>query len=99
MAIEIQGRRPAAPIGRTFSTDLWAWRPIHALICNLCADLIDDKALQAMAFGGGASPPDQATCSEMATRFENWLQTHPEEFVVETGIRTTPEGRFPTEQE
>ena len=35
----------------------------------------------------------------MARRFEHWLAAHPEGFVLEAGIRMTPEGRFVTEQE
>jgi hypothetical protein len=99
MAIDLQGRKPSAPAGKRLSLEFWAWRPIHALLRQLCLDLVDEKTLKGMTFGEGAGPADQRTCTEIARRFQDWIDSHPEGFVLESGIRTTKEGRFVTEQE
>jgi hypothetical protein len=99
MAMDIQGRKPSAPFGKSFRTEFWAWRPIHALIVEFCRDLFDKKTLDAMATGGGGGAPNQKTSTEMANRFERWMEHHAEGFVLESGIRVTPEGRFLSEEE
>ncbi len=99
MAMDIQGRKPTAAAGKQFRTEFWAWRPIHALVVQLCPDLFDKKTLEAMATGGGGGALDQATATEMANRFERWMEHHAEGFVLESGIRVTPEGRFVSEEE
>jgi hypothetical protein len=99
MAMDIQGRRPSTTAGKSFRTEFWAWRPIHALITKLCPDLFDKKTLEAMATGGGGGALDQKTGTEMANRFERWMEHHAEGFVLESGIRVTAEGRFVSEQE
>jgi hypothetical protein len=99
MAMDIQGRKPTAAAGKQFRTEFWAWRPIHALIVQLCPDLFDRKALDGMATGGGGGPLNQSAATEMANRFERWMEHHAQGFVLESGIRVTPEGRFLSEQE
>src|SRR5579862_8547394 len=99
MGMEISGRKPTAGEGRLLRMEFWAWRPIHALVGKLCADLVDVPTLQKMALGGGTGPGDQQTCSEMATRFEQWMQQHGGGYVLESGIRVTPEGRFLSEED
>jgi hypothetical protein len=99
MAIEIQGRKPSAPAGKALRLEFWVWRPIQALVAELCADLLDDKTLAGMAFGRGTGPTSQAICTEIARRLEAWQAQHPEGPQLESGIRTTEEGRFLTEQE
>ena len=94
MAMNIDGRKPSAPAGKQFKLDFWAWRPIHALIVELCSDLFDKKSLDMMATGGGGGALDQKTSTEMASRFERWMEHHADGFVLESGIRTTPDGRF-----
>lgn len=99
MAMDIQGRNPSSPVGAQFRPEFWAWRPIHALIGELCPDLFDQKTLKGMTFGDGSGAVDQAICAEMATRFMQWMAKHPDGLVLEAGIRMTPDGRFVTEQE
>ena len=99
MAIDIQGRKPTSPVGNNWRVEFWVWRPIHALIVELCADLFNEKSLENMAFGRGAGPLDEKTCLEMANRFEHWMRQHPEGFVLEAGIRATDDGRIVSEQE
>ncbi|HTI49640.1 MAG TPA: hypothetical protein VL475_01760 [Planctomycetaceae bacterium] len=99
MAMELQGRKPTSTAGKLFRAEFWAWRPIHALIGRLCSDLVDDRMLQAMTFGGGAGPVDPEICREMADRFQRFAEQHAEGYVLDAGIRVTPEGRFVTEQE
>ena len=97
--MDIQGRKPSAAAGKSFRTEFWAWRPIHALIVQLCPDLFDKKTLETMATGGGGGALDQKTSTEMASRFEEWMEHHAEGFAIESGIRVTPEGRFVSEEE
>ena len=97
--MDIQGRKPTAPAGKVFRTEFWAWRPIHALLARLCSDLFDKKTLEIMATGGGGGAPDQKTATEIASRFERWMEHHAEGFVLESGIRVTPDGRFVSEEE
>lgn len=52
-----------------------------------------------MTFGDGSGPPEQPVCSQIADRFEQWMAEHPEDCVLDSGIRVTPDGRFVTEQE
>ena len=99
MAIDIQGRRPSSPVGKNWRVEFWVWRPIHALVVNLCPDLFDEKSLENMAFGRGAGATDERTCLEMANRFEHWMRQHPEGFILESGIRATDDGRIVCEQE
>src|SRR5437879_5316126 len=99
MAMDIHGRRPSGPAGKIYRTEFWAWRPIHALIVQLCPDLFDKRTLDMMATGGGGGALDQKTSMEMANRFERWMEHHAEGFVLDSGIRVTAEGRFVSEQE
>ena len=99
MAMDIQGRKPSAQDSKSFPIEFWAWRPIHALIVRLCSDLFDKKTLEGMATGGGGGALDQKTSAEMANRFERWMEHHAEGFVLESGIRVTPEGHFLSEEE
>lgn len=99
MAMDIQGRKPSSAGGKHFRTEFWSWRPIHALIRELCPDLFDEKTLKDMAFSNGAGPPDQKTCMEIAARFKKWMEQHRQGFVLESGIRVTEDGRFVTEKE
>jgi hypothetical protein len=98
MAMDIQGRKPSAPTGKSFRTEFWAWRPIHALIVKLCPGLFDKRTLEAMATGGGGGALDQKTATQMANLFERWMEHHAEGYVLESGIRVTPEGRFLSEE-
>lgn len=99
MAIDIQGRRPSSPVGKNWRVEFWVWRPIHALIVQLCLDLFDEKSLAGMAFGDGSGARDEKTCIEMAKRFDQWVQQHPEGIVLDSGIRATEDGRIVSEQE
>lgn len=99
MAIDIQGRKPSAPVGKNWRVEFWVWRPIQALIVTLCRDLFNEKSLEDMAFGRGAGAADAKTCLEMANRFEQWMREHPEGYVLETGIRATEDGRIVSEPE
>src|SRR5262245_60132991 len=50
--------------------------------------------LERLAYNGGAGPEDQKTCTEMANRFERWMEHHTEGHRLESDLRVTPEGRF-----
>lgn len=99
MGMDVWGKNPAAPSGRYFRANIWSWRPIHALMVELCADLFDDQTLARLGINVGAGPDNQALCDEVARRFANWLEHHCEGHRLEMGLRVTREGRFVTEAE
>jgi len=76
VAMDVEGRNPDSPAGEYFRAKLWAWHPIHSLICQLCSDLLDKDTLAHMGYNDGAGPVDQKTCTEMASRFEIWMEHH-----------------------
>jgi hypothetical protein len=97
--MDVNGRKPSAPAGEYFRANVWAWRPIHALICDLCSDLLDEDTLRAMGFNDGAGPQDQPTCTVMAGRFEQWMEHHTQGHGLESDLRVTPDGRFVSDEE
>jgi hypothetical protein len=94
MGMDVCGKNPSSPAGEYFRANIWSWRPIHALIVQLCSDLLDADTLRALGFNDGAGPTDQATCTEMAQRFEIWLEHHAGGQALECDLRVTKEGRF-----
>jgi hypothetical protein len=52
-----------------------------------------------MAFNDGAGPQDQKTCTEMAQRFEQWMEHHAQGHRLESDLRITTEGRFMSAEE
>lgn len=99
MGMDVYGRQPTAKAGKYFRANVWSWHPIHALIRELCADLLDPKLLDQLAFNDGAGPTDQQTCTEMANRFEQWMEHHTEGHGLESSLRVNQEGRFITLEE
>jgi hypothetical protein len=99
MGMDVCGRNPSAPAGEYFRANVWAWRPIHALIIENCSDLLDLETLLSMALNDGAGPEDQETCTAMATRFELWMEQHSEGLRLDSDLRVTPDGRFVSDQE
>ena len=99
MGMDVCGRHPTSKAGEYFRANIWSWPPIHALIVQLCSDLLDEETLEKLAFNDGAGPEDQETCTEMANRFERWLEHHICGHSLDTDVRVTPEGRFVSEEE
>jgi len=100
MGMDVTGRNPSSLAGRYFRANIWSWRPIHALICELCADLLDEEVLEGMSYNSGFGAADQETCTEMANRFEQWMEYHVQGLSLDIpGARITEEGRFVTEEE
>jgi hypothetical protein len=99
MGMDVYGRSPTSPAGEYFQANVWAWGPIHALLVELCSDLLDSEMLRRLTFNDGAGPEDQQTCTAMANRFERWLEHHAQGYRLESDLRVTPEGRFVSEQE
>ena len=94
MGMDVYGRKPSSPDGEYFRANVWSWHPIRALIIELCSDLLDEKTLEKLAFNDGAGPRSQKTCTEMAQRFEQWMEHHAEGHALESELRVTKEGRF-----
>jgi hypothetical protein len=99
MGMDVYGRKPTAEAGKYFRATIWSWPPIRALMIDLCSDLLSEKLLHKMAFNDGAGPRSQKMCTEMAKRFEQWMEHHTEGHGLESDLRVTPEGRFVTEEE
>ncbi len=99
MAMDVYGRKPSSPAGEYFRANVWSWRPIHVLMIELCSDLLNPKTLSKMALNDGAGPKAQKTCTEMAKRFEQWMEHHTEGYTVESDLRITLEGRFVSAEE
>jgi hypothetical protein len=97
--MDVCGRNPSSAAGEYFRANVWAWRPIHALVIELCSDLLDEGTLGRMAFNDGAGPQDQGTCTEMANRFERWMERHTEGYGLESDLRVTEDGRFVSAEE
>ena len=96
MGMDVSGRNPSSASGEYFRANVWAWRPIHALIIELSSDLLDHETLAKMALNDGAGPEEQETCTEMANRFGCWLEHHTEGHRLESDLRVTSDGRFVT---
>lgn len=100
MGMDITGRNPSDPSGKYFRANIWSWRPIHHLCCELCSDLLDEETLTAMNFNEGAGPTDQAICTQMANRFDLWMEHNASGQTLESeDLRITNEGRFVGEEE
>ena len=100
MGMDITVRNPSEPVGEYFRANVWSWRPIHQLCVELCSDLLDEEMLTALCFNNGAGPSDQETCTQMANRFDLWMEHHASGSTVESeDLRITSEGRFVGEEE
>ena len=99
MGMDVWGRNPTSPQGRYFRANIWSWRPIQALIIELCSDLFDEQTLARLGINVGAGPSESQTCCEMANRFSTWLESHTTGHGVDLGLRVTHEGRFVSETE
>lgn len=99
MGMDVYGRKPTAEAGKYFRANVWSWRPIYELVCDLCSDLLDEKTLRLMAFNDGAGPKDQATCTAMAGRFEQWMEHHADGHELDSDLRVTEDGRIVRDEE
>jgi hypothetical protein len=75
--MNVCGRNPTSRFGKSFGLSFEGWSGIHWLIVNLCSDLLDEATLRGMTFNDGHGPLDQETCTEMAGRFERWMDENP----------------------
>ena len=94
MGMDVYGRNPSDLAGKYFRATMWSWRPIHALCMDLCSDLLD-----AMGWNNGAGPSNQETCTQMASRFDRWMEHHASGQQLESELQITEEGRFVSEEE
>ena len=98
MGMDIYGRNPDSTAGEYFRANIWSWRPIHALIIERCSDLLDDETLETIGYNNGAGPSDQQTCTEMASRFELWME-HNVQGLELPGERVAEDGHFVSDEE
>ena len=99
MGMDIWGRNPSSAAGKYFRANIWSWRPIHALCAELGRDLIDDETLTRIGVNVGAGLVDQESCTQLAERFDQWLEHHAGGHEVDLGLRVTADGRFVSEKE
>src|ERR1700674_216530 len=99
MGMDVYGRKPSADAGKYFRATIWSSPPIHARMIELFSDLLSEKMLHKMALNDGAGPRSQKTCTEMANRFEQWMEHHTEGHGLESDLRITKEGRFVPDKE
>lgn len=97
--LDVVGRNPSSEEGEYFGANVWSWRPIQALIGALCSDMFTPEELEALHFNDGAGPEDQATCTEMANRFEIWMEHNIDGVSIDLGVRITPDGTLLDEGE
>jgi hypothetical protein len=45
MGMDVYGSNPSSPAGVYFRANIWAWYPIHALMIELCSDLLGRDTL------------------------------------------------------
>lgn len=73
MGMDVYGRDPANEQGEYFRATVWSWRPIQALMIELCSDILDEELLDAMGTNDGAGPETQAVYTQIAERFDIWM--------------------------
>ena len=44
MGMDVYGRNPDSQAGKYFRANVWSWRPIHALVIDLCSDFLDEES-------------------------------------------------------
>ena len=95
MGMDVFGIAPSSSEGEYFRASVWSWRPIHELMMELCHDLLDAELLAAMSFNDGQGPGNGTTCTEMADRFEAWLDDNRAGCTLESStLRVDGQGRF-----
>jgi hypothetical protein len=58
MGMDVVGRKPDSPAGEYFRANIWSWRPIQALIIELCSDLLDEETIESIGYNDGGGPND-----------------------------------------
>jgi hypothetical protein len=99
MGMDVFGLKPSAPAGEYIRANMWSWPPIYDLIIELCADLLDSDTLANMRYNEGDGPLDQKTCTQMANRFERWMEHHTEGHVLECDVRVTADGHWVSDEQ
>jgi hypothetical protein len=87
MGMDVYGRRPDSMAGKYFQANVWSWRPIHDLIIDLCSDILPPEMLKSLAYCDGVGPTSQKVCSQMAERFERWMEHNVSGHEVDLGMR------------
>ena len=99
MGMDVSGLRPSDPVGKYFRASIWEWRVIHRLCAELCFDLLDRETLEAMCFNECLGPGDQSTCTQMAIRFDRWMEHHASGHSLESNLRVDQDGHFVSKEE
>jgi hypothetical protein len=92
MGMDVYGRQPAGKEGEYFRANVWSWRPIHALMNQLCPEI---TVMYNLGSNDGDGPDDQETCDQIADRIEEWMKDHREGYAIEMGPKVEKgTGRF-----
>jgi len=94
MGVDIFGRKPCSPDGEYFTVNFTGWGPIHSLIVELCSDLLDEEMLDEIGGNSGFGPHDQKTCTQMASRFEMWMEDNVDGLSIDLGQRVDKDYRL-----
>lgn len=95
MGMDVFGKQPSADCGRYFRASIWMWAPLLEHMHASCRDLLGEELLESLSYNDGKGPDDQATCTELADRFERGLAQYPSGFELESDdVRVNAEGRF-----
>ena len=92
MGMDVFGRNPSSKAGEYFRANVWSWRPIHDLVIRLCSDFLDEGTLESLGYNDGSGPEDQETCTQIANRFELWMEHNVEGHDIDIeGMQEMPE--------
>jgi len=97
MGMDVSGLAPKNESGVYFRANIWSWRPIYELMCDLCGDIIDDETLAGMSHNQGDGVKSQEICDEIALRFTIWMASNGAGHSIDsTHIGVREDGRLVT---
>ena len=94
MGMDFYGRQPTAAAGEHFRANCWSWRPIQHLVEDLCGDLFTSNELEQFGYNSNAGPLSQAVCTEMANRFDRWMEHNTDGLSLDLGSYVDSDGRL-----
>ena len=96
MGMDVYGRNPDSEAGEYFRANVWSWRPIHSLVIELCSDLLDKDTIEGMGYNSGHGPDNQEVCTQMANRFDQWMEHNVDGLQLDLGMYVDEENRLST---
>ena len=72
MGFTVSGIRPTANVGKSFTANVWGWRPLAQFVCKLAPDLSEHCKCWQTNDGDGLNATH---ASELATRLTRAIET------------------------